>query len=183
MTMAAGTRLAVIAFSVAAVQATLIDRADGGPFRHLDLPLAAAIAVVATRPADKAFTGFVFGLAVDLFQLKLFGLHGLAYCAIGPVAVHLPVSALRRRWEAVALLAAAQTLAVSVVVGAGVWLIDRRSPGGESIGGIAWQLCQAMAWSAMLVVPLTGLLGGRIGPTITPAWGMRSEAAHPADRR
>lgn len=182
MTAAAAMRLAVIAFSVAAVQAASIDR-FGGPLRHLDLPLVVAITLVMTRPVDAAVTGFVFGLAVDLFQLRLFGLHSLAYCTLGPVAVHVPLSALRRRGEAIAVLVSAQTVVVSMVVALGAWLVDGRVPGGAPVGGFVWHLCQAAFWSVIVVVPLTSILGGRIGSLVPPMWSDRSDALHPADRR
>ena len=144
MTAAAAMRLAVIAFSVAAVQAASIDR-FGGPLRHLDLPLVVAITLVMTRPVDAAVTGFVFGLAVDLFQLRLFGLHSLAYCTLGPVAVHVPLSALRRRGEAIAVLVSAQTVVVSMVVALGAWLVDGRVPGGAPVGGFVWRCARPLS--------------------------------------
>lgn len=150
-------RLAVTAFSVAAVQALLIDQGPAA-LRHLDIPLAVAVALVLTRPNDAVATGFIFGIAVDLFQLRLFGLHGLAFCALGPVAANLPVSALRSRVEVVALLATAQTVAATTIVSVGALLIDGRLP-----PGLFGRYVQVVLWSVLIVVPLTGALGGRTG--------------------
>ncbi len=158
MTPLAWFRLAVTAFSVAAVQALLVEQAGAVAFRHLDLPLAVAIALVLTRPADSVAIGFLFGLAVDLFQYRLFGLHALAFCTLAPIAANLPVSALRSRAEVVIMLTAAQTVAATSVLVTGVWLVDGRMP-----GGLFGRFVQVTVWSVLLVLWLSAALGGRMG--------------------
>lgn len=177
MSVPAGFRLVLTAFSVAAAQALLIEQSDATPFRHLDLPLAAAIALTLTRPAGGAVIGFVFGLAVDAFQLRLFGIHCLAYCTLGPIAANLPVGPLRSRAERVALLAAVQSLAVTAVVVAGIRLLD-----GHLVPGLPGRLAQVTLWSIAIALPLTALLGARMGLSI-PAPVDRHGVPSSADRR
>ncbi len=155
---AGGARLPVTAFSLAAVQALLIDDLDGALFRYLDLPLAAVIALSLTRPAGAVVTGFVFGLAVDSFQLRFFGLHGLAYCVLGPVATGLPIGGLRSRTEIVASVAAVQCLVASAIVIGGVSLADRVMP-----PNLFANIVQVTVWSVIISIPLTAMLGGRMG--------------------
>jgi rod shape-determining protein MreD len=161
MSVTAGFRLIVTAFSMAAVQALLIEQWDAAPFRHLDLPLAVAIAMILTRPAGGAVIGFVFGLAVDVFQLRLFGLHCLAYCTLGPIAANLPVNHMRRRSELVAMMAAVQSVTVTAVIVAGVRLFD-----GQLVPGLTGRFVQVTLWSVAIAVPLTALLGARVGLSI-----------------
>ncbi len=175
MTPLRGLKLVVAAFSLAAVQAQLIDRLSSPIFAHLDLPLAAVIALVLARPSEAAITGFVFGLAVDAFQLQLFGLHALAFCALGPVAGALPVSALRSRTEIVASSAAVQSQVATVIVIGGAWLLD-----GRLLPGLFGRFVQVGLWSVAIVVPLTVAFGGRLGPSIAESME-REPAATSAD--
>ncbi len=172
-----GAKLPVLAFSLASVQALLIDELDGALFRYLDLPLAVVIAVALTRPAAAVVTGFVVGLAVDSFQLRFFGLHGLAYCILGPLAAGLPIGSLRRRSEIVASLATAQCLAASTIVIGGAALADRALP-----PDLFAHVVQVTLWSVVIVLPLTSLLGGRMG-LATPEPLERGLAATSADWR
>ncbi len=160
----------VAAFSLAAIQAQLIDQATLSVFRHLDLPLAVTIALVLARPGDAAATGFIFGLAVDAFQLQLFGLHAIAFCALGPVAATLPVSALRSRTEIVASSAVIQSQVAMIIIVGGGWLID-----GRLLPGLFGRSVQVGLWTVAIVVPLTAVVGGRMGPSI--AESMERESA------
>lgn len=157
-----GPRLLFTAFSVASVQALVIDDLDGAVFRHLDLPLAVVIALALTRPASAVAIGFVFGLVVDAFQLRLFGLHGLAYSVLGPVATAFPVGSLRSRTEIVASLAAVQAVVASAMVALGVAWADGAVP-----AGLFGRFVQVTLWSVAIVLPLTAALGGRMG-LVTP---------------
>lgn len=153
-----GLRLPVTAFSVAALQALLIDDLGGPVFRHLDVPLAVVIALALTRPANAVVTGFIFGLAVDAFQMKLFGLHGLAYSVLGPVAALVPLGSLRGRAEIVASMATVQCLVATTIVLGGAWLTDRHIPSNVIAGTF-----QVTLWSVAIALPLTAALGGRMG--------------------
>lgn len=153
-----GLRLPVTAFSVAAVQSLIVEENDGALLRYLELPLVVVIALSLTRPGNAVVTGFLFGLAVDAFHTKLFGLHGLAYCILGPLAAVLPVGGLRGRVEIVASLAAAQTLAATIVVVIGTWIsVGHLDP------GLFGRVVQTTLWTVGLVIPLTVALGGRMG--------------------
>jgi cell shape-determining protein MreD len=155
---AGGLRLPVIAFSLAAVQALVIDEHDGALLRHLDLPLAAVAAIALTRPEMAVIAGFAFGLAIDSFHTKLFGLHCLAYCLMGPVASSLPVGGLRGRFEIVVFLVSAQTLVGIAVLAGGAWIAD-----GHLQPGLAGRAVQGTLWTVVMVIPLTVALGGRLG--------------------
>lgn len=170
-----GLKLAAAAFSVAVIQAQLIDQVSSPLFRHLDLPLAVVIALVLTRPSEAATVGFIFGLAVDSFQLQLFGLHVFAYCALGPVAAALPVSALRSRTEIVASSAVVQSQIATIIVIAGAWLLD-----GRLMPGLFGRFVQIGLWSTVIVVPLSVALGGRLGPSIAESM-QREPVATSAD--
>lgn len=170
-----GLKLAAAAVSVAAIQAQLIDQAGSPIVRHLDLPLAAVIALVLTRPSEAALTGFIFGLAVDSFQLQLFGLHAVAFCALGPVAAALPVSALRSRTEIVASSAVVQSQIATIIVVGGAWLLD-----GRLMPGLFGRFVQVGLWTVVIVVPLSVALGGRLGPSIAESM-QREPAATSAD--
>lgn len=156
MTLPAGLRLPILAFTVAAVQATVFDRTTVAALDHIDLPLAVVIALAITRPADAVVSGFVFGLAVDAFSTRLFGLHGLAYALLAPVAAVLPTSGLRTRTEALLFLVAAQAVFAATVVMVGTWIAD---------GAIelwpAGRYLQITVWAVALAWPLTVALGGR----------------------
>jgi cell shape-determining protein MreD len=153
-----GARLPITAFSVAAVQSLLINDIDGSLFRYLDLPLAVVIALSLTRPTTSVVTGFVFGLAVDSFNMKLFGLHGLAYCVLGPVASAVPVGSLRSRTEIVASLATVQCLLASTIVLGASWIADGVRP-----PSLFANVVQVTLWSVIIVLPLSAALGGRMG--------------------
>ena len=172
-----GARLPVMAFSLAAVQALLINDIDGSLFRYLDLPLAVVIALSLTRPSTAVVTGFVFGLAVDSFNMRLFGLHGLAYCLLGPVASALPVGSLRSRSEIVASLATVQCLVASAVVLGGSWVADGVRP-----PSLFANVVQVTLWSVIIVLPLSAALGGRMG-LATPEPTDRPSPATSADWR
>lgn len=165
----------VAAFSLAAVQAQLIEQLGSPIFRHLDLPLAVVIALVLARPAEAATTSFIFGLAVDAFQFQLFGLHTLAFCMLGPLAAALPVSALRSRTEIVASSAVVQSQVATLVIVAGGWLF-----GGRLMPGQFGHFVQIGLWSVVVVVPLTAMFGGRLGPSIAESM-QREPAATSAD--
>ena len=160
MTVVGGFRIVVTAFTTAAVQALLIDQSQTTVVRHLDLPLALTIALVISRPGSAVVTGFVFGIAVDVFQTRLFGLHGLAFALLGPVATVLPLSPLRSRAEIVASLTVAQAVVATGVVAAGGWV-----SGNGLAPGLFGHLVQVVLWSLAIVLPLTALLGARMGLT------------------
>lgn len=151
-------RLPVIAFSVAAVQNLVIAESDGALLRHLDLPLVVVIAVSLNRPHAALVTGFVFGLAVDTFHTRLFGIHALAYCLAGPVGWSLPIGGLRNRAEIAATLASAQALVATAVLIGGAWMAD-----GALQPGIFGRVVQVTLWVVALVLPLTAVLGARMG--------------------
>lgn len=157
-----GLRLATVAVTLAAMQALLIDAARSGPFTHLDLPLAAVILLILLRPDEALTTGFVFGLAVDLFGTRLFGVHCLAYSILGSVAAGVPVGTLRTRTEAIACLTAAQVV-VALSVTTGAVLITGGSLPPDTFG----RYVQATAWTVLLVVPATSFSGTHIG-LVTP---------------
>ncbi len=158
MTLLSTLRLALTGFTVAAVQILIVDSGDLTLLRHLDLPLAVAAALALTRPADAVVIGLVFGLAVDAFQLRLFGIHGLAYSLLGPVAAAVPVSGLRTRTELVAWLAAVQAVTATAVL-----LAATAIAAGSAPPGITGRFVQVTLWTIVVVVPLTAVLGGRKG--------------------
>jgi hypothetical protein len=150
--------LVAVAVLLAAIQSRLVEQLDSPIFRHLDIPLATVVALIVLRPSEAVVTGFVFGLAVDGFQLQLFGLHALAYTGLGPVAALVPVNALRSRTEVVASLAAVQSQVAILTVVAGGWLLD-----GRFLPGLFGRLVQGGMWTVVIVVPLVAVLGGRTG--------------------
>jgi rod shape-determining protein MreD len=162
MTALGGIRLATVAVTLAAMQALLIDAARSGPFTHIDLPLAAVIVLVILRPEGALVTGFVFGLAVDLFGSRLFGVHCLAYCLLGSVAAIVPVGALRTKSEAIACLTAAQAL-VAITVTTSAVLVTTGALPPDTFG----RYVQATAWTLLLVVPVVSASGTNIG-LLTP---------------
>lgn len=160
MTALGGIRLIVTAITLAAVQALLLDAGRSGPFTHLDLPLAAVIILVIIRPDQAVTVGLIFGLAVDLFHTRLFGIHGLAYSLLGSVAAAVPVGALRTRTEAVACLTAAQSLVAITVPTIAVWFTGGRLPP-DTFG----RYVQVTAWTLLIVVPPVSASGINIGLT------------------
>lgn len=154
-------RLLVAAATVAAAQATVIDPSEVAAFRHLNLPLAVAVSLALLRPGDAAVIGFSFGLAVDVFQQRLFGLHALGFIALAPVAANLPIGALRTRSEVVACLAAVQSIAATTVVAAGGWLLAGVRP-----SGLFGRLIEASAWSVGLALCTAVMAGGRLGAIV-----------------
>ncbi len=151
-------RLPVIAFSVAAMQNLLIDESSVALLRHLDLPLVVVVAASLNRPQTALVTGFVFGLAVDAFHTRLFGIHALAYCVAGPVGWSLPLGGLRSRAEITTTLASVQALVATAVLVVGAWLVDGALP-----PGIFGRAVQVTIWVVVLVLPLTAVLGARMG--------------------
>jgi rod shape-determining protein MreD len=152
-------RLVVGAVTVAAVQAAVIDTADVAAIRHLDLPLAVAICVVLLRPIDGAVVGFVFGLAVDAFSQRLFGLHALAYTTLAPIAAHLPTGVLRNRAEAVTCVATVQSIAATGIVAAGGWVLSGVRP-----VGLFGLFVQVSTWSVAVTLVAITATGNRFGP-------------------
>ena len=153
-----GLRLVVTAFSVAAVQALVIDEIDLVVARHLDLPVAVVIALTLIRPTNAVTTGFVFGLAVDAFSFRMFGLHGLAFCVLGPIAKLVPIDSLRGRAEIVASLATVQSLVAVAVVSGSVWLADGHLP-----PNLAAHSVQTTAWAVLIALGATTVMGARVG--------------------
>lgn len=160
MTALGGLRLATVAVTLAAVQALLIDAAKSGPFTHVDLPLAAVIVLVILRPEGALVTGFVFGLAVDLFGTRLFGVHCLAYCLLGSIAAAVPIGALRTRSEAIACLTAAQTV-VAITITSGAVVVTTGALPPDTFG----RYVQTTFWTLLLVVPVVSASGINIGLT------------------
>ncbi|MEM7275872.1 MAG: hypothetical protein AAF547_22540, partial [Actinomycetota bacterium] len=158
MSPAALARLVVVGFTVAAVQAHLIDSAGGSPLRHLDLPLMLVVVLALVRPGGALMTGFVIGLAVDAFHGRLFGLHGLAYAVLAPVATLIPVGALRSRVEAVAVqVVAVVVVAETIVIGGAAVAAGRMPP--DLVSGVV----PAAAMAVLVTVPLVLALQGRGG--------------------
>lgn len=160
MTVGGWLRIATVAVSLAAVQALLIDGARGGPLVHLDLPLAAVAVLVILRPDGAMVIGFVFGIAVDLFGSRLFGVHALAYCVLGSVAAAVPVGARRTRTEAIAFVVGAQAI-VAITVVTGVAYLAGGSPPPDTFG----RYVQATLWTLIIAVPAVSASGAHIGLT------------------
>ena len=158
MTAGAVARMVVVGFTVAALQALLLDTADFALIRYLDLPLVLVVVLVLVRPADAVTAGFVIGLAVDAFHGRLFGLHGLAYAVLDPVAAAVPVGALRSRVEAVGLQAGAQAVVAVNVIVAGVTISGGRFP-----TDLLGRYVQTTAWVLITAVPVVLGLDGRAG--------------------
>lgn len=158
MTAFGGIRLGIVAVTIAAVQTLLIDAGKSGPFTHLDLPLAAVIVLVILRPESAVTNGFVFGVAVDLFHTRLFGVHCLAYSVLGSVAATIPVGALRTKAEAIAVLTAVQAVAAVTITTVVVSIT-----GGHLPPDMFGRYVQTTAWTLLLVVPVVLGSGANVG--------------------
>lgn len=166
-------RYATVAFSVAAVQALMLDGAHHGPIAYLDLPLVVVIVLATLRPDGAVATGFLFGLIVDLFGTRLFGVHALSYCVLGVVVTIVPVGALRTRLEAISCLVAAQAVVAISIVTAALVLT------GGLPADTAARYVQTTAWTLVVAVPLIAASGAQIGlvtPEPQPLGGPASSA-------
>lgn len=158
MTALGGIRLAIVAVTIAAVQTLLIDSSIG-PFTYLDLPLASVIVLVILRPESAVISGFVFGIAIDLFHTRLFGVHCLAYSVLGSVAATIPLGALRTKAEAIAVLTVVQTVAAVTTTTAVVSITGGHLPP-DTFG----RYVQASVWTLLVVMPVVLASGANIGP-------------------
>jgi len=137
------------------------------------------IVLVFLRPDQALPAGFLFGLAVDLFGTRLFGVHCLAFCLLGPVATAVPVGAVRTRTEAVACIAGAQALTAGLTVTAAAAVFGGGAPP-DSLG----RLVQSTAWTLVVAVPLVMASGAHPGPLSADPAGLSGSAdpfAGPAD--
>lgn len=167
-------RLLVLAASAVAVQTFVVDEAGWRWLDGLDLPLALAALLVASRPRQSTLIGLVFGLSVDAVGHRLFGLHCLAYAVLGPVGRRLPVGPAParplRRWrpglggewprgrEVLWLVAAQAAAARSVVV------IGQTVAAGAPPHRWFVQLIETVVWTVVLVALVAPLLGrGSVG--------------------
>lgn len=165
-------RLVVAAATAVAVQASVLDSITLPVLRHLDLPLTAAAVLVLARPTQSVTIGLIFGLMVDASSQRLFGLHGLAYAALGPVAHILPVPSWRRRGWVVGWRAGVQGLSVATVVAVG-----QTVAAGGPVPGVMPALGQTAVLVGLLAIPLSRLVG--VGASL----GGRRTARRRSNRR
>jgi hypothetical protein len=144
-----------VAFSAVAIQAFVVDQAATPAVRHLELPLAVAATLAVAHPTASATIALVFGLSVDAFGHRLFGIHCVAYAVLGPVAQSVPVP-VRRPGPAMAWTAGAAGAAATVVVVLGQALAD----GGPPPGAVARVVATGL-WTGLLASVLGLPLGAR----------------------
>lgn len=148
------TRLMVAAATAVAVQVSVLDSITLPVLRHLDLPLTLAAVLVLARPTQSVVIGLIFGLMVDASSQRLFGLHGLAYTALGPVAHVLPVPSWRHRRWLIGWRAGVQGLAVAVIVALGQTIAA-----GGPVPGVGRALGQTALLVGLLAVPTSRVIG------------------------
>ncbi len=147
-------RAVVAAATAVAIQASVLDPITSPVLRHLDLPLATAAALVLARPAHSVTIGLVFGLMVDASSQRLFGLHGIAYAMLGPLAHNLPTPTWRRPGLLVAWRAGAQGLVATSIVAVGQTIAA-----GTLVPGTIGAVLQTGVLVGLVAVPLSRLVG------------------------
>ena len=158
---AALVRLVVVAFSVVVVQAYVVDPSSLDPIDHLDLPLAVVAGLTVAHPARAATIALVFGLMVDALGQRLFGLHCVAYAALGPVVRFLPVPVGRPSVAVSAWVGGVQALVATAIVIV-AQSVDAR--GLLPLSTVAARLTLTTLWTAALTGPVARLAtptGGR----------------------
>lgn len=154
-------RLVVVLWSAVVVQAYVVETIGSAALRSLDLPLVAVTMLVLARPGSSATVALVGGLLVDAFGRRLFGIHVVAYAAIGPVLQLVPLGP-RRGTPAAAATAGAAGLASAVAV-AVVALGQAVTDGGIPAGTVT-RLLGAVAWTAIPAGALAGPAARRFAP-------------------
>ncbi len=172
LTPASILRTVVAAVTAVAIQAAVLDPITAPVLRHLDLPLAAAAALVVARPANSVTTGLIFGLMVDASSQRLFGLHAVAYATLGPVAHNVPTPAWRRPGLLVLWPAGAQGLVAAAVVAIGGTIAA-----GTVVPGTITGVLQTGLLVGLVAVPLSRLVG------VTAPFGSRRPASRAPLRR
>jgi hypothetical protein len=154
-------RLAVVLWSAVVVQAYVVETIGSAGLRSLDLPLVAVTMLILARPGSSATVALVGGFLVDAFGRRLFGIHVVAYAAIGPVLQMVPLGPRRGTPAAVATASAAglaSAVAVAVVA-LGQTVADGGIPAGTGI-----RLLGAVAWTAIPAAALAGPAARRFAP-------------------
>jgi len=154
LTAASTIRMVVAAATAVAIQVSVLDPITTPIARHLDLPLAVAAALVLARPANSVTIGLIFGLMVDASSQRLFGLNGIAYATLGPLAHNIPTPAWRRPGLLVLWRAGAQGLAAATVVAVG-----QTVAAGTLVSGTIGAVLQTGLLAGLVAVPVSRAVG------------------------
>lgn len=165
-------RTVVAAATAVAIQASVLDPITTPLVHHVDLPLAAAAALVLARPAHSVTIGLIFGLMVDASSQRLFGLNAIAYATLGPLAHNLPTPAWRRSGLLVVWRAGAQGLVATAIVAMG-----RTIAAGTLMPGTVGAVLQTGVLVGLVAVPLSRFVG------VGAPFGQRRSGPRPARRR
>lgn len=160
-------RLVPVALTVAFLQAAVVDQLRWPVVTNIDLPLTLALLVITVRPDRAPEIGFVVGLMVDLLHTRLFGLHALAFAAMGSAGGLAVFAGPRVESVRTAVAVAAQALLGSTIVVIGAWLGGATArPDLARIGAVAQTVVLAtvsvlwihrtMLWSSVVADPGIG---------------------------